>query len=79
MGKVILDDALRAKLNGLNEEIELCDELGRTVGHFLPADVYNHILYSSDGCPYSEEELQKSLQEPGGQPLTEIWKTLGQP
>jgi hypothetical protein len=78
MGKVILDDAMRAKLNGLNEQIEFLDESGQTLGHFLPADLYHSILYSNDQCPYSEEELQQSLQEPGGRSLADIWKTLEQ-
>ena len=41
MGKVILDDALRAKLNGLNEVVEVCEPTGRTVGVFLPEEIYN--------------------------------------
>jgi len=78
MGKVILDDVLRAKLNGLSEQMEVCDESGRTLGHFLPADLYQQIIYSCDYCPYTEEEIQQSLQDPGGRPLAEFWKSLGQ-
>jgi hypothetical protein len=78
MNKIMLDDTLRARLNGLNEAMEFCDESGRAIGHFLPADLYNQILYSADFCPYTEEEIQESLQEPLGRPLAEIWKSLGQ-
>jgi len=37
MSKVTLDADLRKKLNGFNEPIEVCDESGQIVGHFLPA------------------------------------------
>ena len=43
MSKITLDATLRSKLNGLNESLEICDEGGQTVGHFLPADVYRKI------------------------------------
>ena len=76
MSKVIVDETLRSKLNGLNTELELCDETGRVLGHFLPADVYKRFVYSSVQCPYSEEELEKHMREPGGRTLQEIWTRL---
>ena len=77
MSKVILDDVLRSKLNGLTEHLEVCDDSGHTLGHFLTDDQYHQLLYASDQCPYTEEELQHSLKEPGGRTLAEIWKSLG--
>jgi hypothetical protein len=79
MTQITLDPALRAKLNGLNEEIALCDEAGRTVGHFVPEEQYKKLLYAyaMSRCPYSKEELETFRQETGGKPLTEIWKDLG--
>ena len=44
MTKVILDEVLRAKLNGLKAEIELCDPSGETVGHFLPENRYQELV-----------------------------------
>ena len=44
MNKVTLDDALRAKLNGLNEELEVCDADGQPVGYFVPAARYTAIM-----------------------------------
>jgi hypothetical protein len=59
MSKVILDPALKAKLNGLHEQVELCDENGQTLGHFRPAQAYHKLLYAAvaAACPFSEEEL----------------------
>jgi hypothetical protein len=77
MTRVTVDDSLRARLNGLDQQIELCDESGKTVGHFLPAALYHKLLYASDHCPYTEEELRQHMQEPGGRTLAEIWQRLG--
>ncbi len=77
MTKVIVDQSLRSKLNGLDEQVEFCDESGRTVGHFLPDALYKKLLNSSDQCPYTEEELRRHMEEPGGRPLAEIWQRLG--
>ena len=45
MGKVILDDVLRSRLNGLNEHLEVCDADGRVVGHYLPNEAYVQMIY----------------------------------
>jgi hypothetical protein len=78
MNKVILDAELKSKLNGLNEQLELCDEAGRTVGHFLPADLYKQLLLAWTEANISEEELERRRREPRGRTLAEIWKSLGQ-
>jgi hypothetical protein len=67
MTKVLIDDVLRAKLNGLAGEVELCDESGRTVGHFLPMDQYLKLLYAWAKAEFAdEEELRQARAEPGG-------------
>ena len=78
MAKVIVDESLRSRLNGLDEQVELCDESGRTMGHFLPDALYKKLLYTFDQCPYTEEEIGQHMpDEPGGRPLAEIWQRLG--
>jgi hypothetical protein len=79
MSKVILDPALKAKLNGLQEQVELCDEHGQTVGHILPADVYKKLLYAAVEAanPHSKEERERRRRETGGRALAEFWKILG--
>jgi hypothetical protein len=78
MSKVILDDVLRAKLNGLNEQVEICDETGRRVGHFVPEEVYKELLYALIDLQITPEELERRRREPRGRTLAEIWKSLGQ-
>jgi hypothetical protein len=77
MNKVILDEPLRSKLNGLNEKVELCDESGNTLALVLPYEQYWRLQLAADGYPYSYEEFQRSRAETGGRPLEDIWKTLG--
>jgi hypothetical protein len=78
MSRVIVDESLRAKLNGLQEKTELCDEAGQTLGLFLPEEQYWKLQLAADGCPLTYEELQRRRQEKGGRTLAEIWKSLGQ-
>jgi hypothetical protein len=77
MTKVIVDEALRSKLNGLNEQMELCDESGRKLGHFLPADMYRDLLNAWADTLFTDEELRRAELETGGSTLADIWKRLG--
>ena len=79
MSKITLDAPLRAKLNGLNESLEFCDESGETIGHFLPAAAYRKMLYqiAEAQCPNTPEELRAMRQETGGTTLAEFWKAMG--
>jgi hypothetical protein len=78
MGKVLLDEATGAKLRGVHE-VELCDELGRRVGHFLSEKLYLRLLYDWANAQISDEELERRRQQPGGRTLTEIWARLESP
>ncbi len=80
MTKIVLDESLRSKLNGCNEEVEVYDQAGQAVGHFVPIDLYRKLLhaYAESQCPYTAEELARFQQETGGSTLAEIWKQLGQ-
>jgi hypothetical protein len=79
MDKVTLDQGLREKLNGLDHTIEVCDESGRTVGHFVPDAAYRKLVYAWLNAQVTDEELERASQERGrGRTLAEIWKSLGQ-
>ena len=79
MVKLELNAEMRSKLGGLNQQIELCDETGRTVGHFLPTAIYDELFYAALAAesPHSAEELRRCHQETGGRTLKEIWQSLG--
>jgi hypothetical protein len=77
MSRVIIDDALGSKLSTYAKTVELCDQSGRLLGHFVPISREETISRPEDGCPDSEEELQAMRKQPGGRPLAEIWKRLG--
>ena len=44
MEKIVLDEALRAKLNGLTRQIEVCDPSGERIGIFVPAADYQALV-----------------------------------
>jgi hypothetical protein len=77
MSKVIVDDDLRSKLNGLNETIEFCEPSGKTVGHFLPHDEYLQLVYAWEKSTMSIDELKRRAAEPGGMKLADFWKKMG--
>ena len=79
MSKIILDAELRARLNGLNEQMEICEAEGRTVGRYLPEDVYRKLLYAAveAACPHGPEERERRRQERSGQSLADFWRDLG--
>ena len=77
MSKIVLDADLRAKLNGLNEQVEFCDGTGATLGRFVPEAEYRRLLYACLKDQISDEELVRLRNQPGGRPLKEIWQSLG--
>jgi len=78
MTQVQVDQALRQKLGGLSEPVELCDANGQTLGHYLPQAEYKKLLYASVQIPYSEAEIARRRAQTGGCSLQEIWDRLGQ-
>ena len=77
MNRVVLDQSLRSKLNNLDSQLELCDESGRVVGYFVPAEEHHRLLYDWAQSQFTDEELERARQEPG-RTLSEIWARLGQ-
>ena len=72
MHRITLDAELRAKLNGLNDVVEICDDNGKVVGRYLPEEEYVGLLYKIARLqPVDEEELRRAQEEPGGMTTTE--------
>ena len=76
---MVLDDALRSRMNGLNEPVPVCEPDGRTVGHFLPEELYLKWLYAQAAKAVGTAELDAAAAEPGGRTLAEIKSRLGGP
>jgi hypothetical protein len=62
MGTVTLDDTLRAKLNGLNEHLEVRTPDGVLVGHFLPAEAYRRMQYEWAKAEFAREEAEEAAR-----------------
>jgi hypothetical protein len=77
MSKIVLDDELKAKLNGLDKTVEVEDTNGRLVGQFVPQEEYVKLVYAWAKSEVSDEELDRARKETGGRTLSEIWKRLG--
>jgi len=73
INQIVVDSPLKAQLAGLVQPVEVVDETGRSLGHFVPTQA----MIVSDDCPYSAEELAHMRSAEGGRPLAEIWKSLG--
>lgn len=76
MPKLTLDPQLQAKLQNLTTELELCDESGKTLGFFLPAQRHRELIYAWLNAQVSDEELEEARREGGGRPLSQILADL---
>ncbi|MCO6457903.1 MAG: hypothetical protein J5I93_21580 [Pirellulaceae bacterium] len=73
MNRITVGESLTHQLESLAGPVELVDESGRSLGHFVPRQTEG----TSDNCPLTEDELRAMRAEQGGRPLSEIWKSLG--
>lgn len=77
MTRITLDHTAIAKLNPVSARVEICDETGRCLGYFVPLS--NPSLIERLSIPvFTEEELRRAADEPGGRPLEEILRELEQ-
>ena len=76
MVRVTIDQAFRSKLGDFESPLELCDETGRVVGHFIP--VQDRAIYEGVESPASDDELDRRSRDESGRPLTDILRDLGQ-
>jgi hypothetical protein len=60
MSRIIVDDALRAKLQNFSRPLELCDESGKILGRVFPALDLSE--YEAWEPPISEDELRRREQ-----------------
>lgn len=75
MVKLIVDAAMRAKLNNLDELLEICDQSGQTLGYFHPT-VDTSGSENETFSPFSIEEIERRRKQRTGRPLREILENL---
>jgi hypothetical protein len=71
MRRIVIDATLESKLRACKDPVEMTDEAGQTIGHYLA------LLYrlAEKQCPYSAEQLAAMRAEKGGKSLSEFWQT----
>ena len=74
MTRLVLDAETIGKLCAAHERVEVCDVNGQTLGYFLPST--DRGLYKIFDCPFTEEEIERARNEPGGRSLQEILTDL---
>ena len=67
MTRIVMDDVLRQKLNGLNEILELCDDSGQILARVVPT---SRVRLEDLIPPISEEELRRRLNTPPSRTYT---------
>jgi hypothetical protein len=75
--RLVVTEDISHQLADLKDAAELCDESGRTLGHFVPEEVFRRWLYASVEVPLSDSEMERRRNESGGRSLPEIWEALG--
>jgi hypothetical protein len=64
MSRLTVDSATLAKLQGLSAPVDLCDEHGRVVGHFVPSAALE--------LDIPEEEMDRRAANFHGRPLDDL-------
>ena len=78
MTRVTVDESLRARLMGLDEQLELLDESGKKLGHFLPTEQFLQMVQACMKGLFTDEEVRQAEAQPrDGKSLAEIWRRLG--
>jgi hypothetical protein len=77
MNKVIVDEELRAKLNGSITNVELCDPSGRVVAYIVSPDEYLSLRYVKARERYTDAEIEELRKQSGGRPLADVLRDLG--
>jgi hypothetical protein len=74
MTRILLDSAMRDRLAEVDTCAELCDESGRSLGHFIPA--VDPRLYQRIEIPFSEDELAAAELEKDAYSSAEVLRRL---
>ena len=78
MNRKIVDSAIRSQLDDLGTELEFCDEAGRTLGYFVPVPDRERELYDWAKGEFTDAEIERAREEPGGLTIDEMLYGLTQ-
>jgi hypothetical protein len=73
MNRITIGQTLTNQLAHLTVPVEVVDETGRSLGHFVPRSATSTPV----DCPYTADELDAMRAENAGRALSVIWKSLG--
>jgi hypothetical protein len=76
MSKVIIDDALKAKLNGLARGTEFLAPDGRSLGFFVTSEEYLDLVHAQAQVRFTPDEIERLRRQSGGRPLPDILTEL---
>jgi hypothetical protein len=77
MVRVTVDQATLAKLHNLAEMLEFSNESGEVLGYSTPVRSQGRSMYEGAYIPsFTEEELKRLQEQPGGRSLAEILTDL---
>jgi hypothetical protein len=74
MTRIVVDEALRARLRNFSEPLELCDEAGRSLARVVPLEDLSQ--YEPWEPPINEEELRRREQSDKWYSTEESWAHL---
>jgi hypothetical protein len=78
MSQIILDDELRARLNGFKPGSEVRDASGKLLGYFISPESFAKFAEAWEKQKAADQaELDRISQESEEWTLEEIWKELG--
>ena len=63
MQKFVLDHSTQSALEGAPDEIELCDDTGRTVGYFVTPEMHKRLYRWAASLFDDPEELEAARRE----------------
>jgi hypothetical protein len=79
MNEVIVDAALRARLQNLDDVLKVRDEAGRLLGYFHPVIEPAAPEERAIQSPFTPEELERRRSQRTGRSLVEILDELSRP
>ncbi len=78
MGRIQLDSEACSQLRSATGMVELCDNAGRVIGHFVPEGVKHGLPPADLVIPLSVAEIERRRQTRRGRTLDEILSALAQ-